>query len=359
MKSFNENLSKIVSQETPRDYRTEIPNIVHEMLEAGDITPAAFILYSVYRRIAGEHGACWVGTRGLAKKCSLSAPTITKLKKILSKPLKKLNGKSLIHITPGNPQLEEADTVTVIDIWPENFAFFKNKLTCVNPRHGGVKKEDTGVCKMEIHKKEPYKKEPYKNPPPLTPPLELSGVKEESLRSEKISPIGSEEEDLKIWKILEETTLSPNEKKRLSRQYTEEQVERAVKISKTQKIKSTLMGLLLQILKNPNEWDEPEEAVPIKVRETVPFYYDLIKLAKEYNEKLKQLTPSVRDVMCMTSPGTFVKKSVDLVKVANANKETISEKLYMYIFSDGHLMRISLLSSDFTQDIQRAMAVLR
>jgi hypothetical protein len=154
--------SRVIYQEVPRDFRTEIPNIVFELLEAGEISPNDLILYSVYRRIAGEHGACWVGTRGLEKKTKLSHPTIKKSKNNLSRKFDMLGGKSLIEITPCNRKKEQADTITIIDIWPENYAFFKKRLTCENSGHTGVKKEGTRVCKDTVQKNEQSKKEPYK-----------------------------------------------------------------------------------------------------------------------------------------------------------------------------------------------------
>lgn len=162
MSSLNEPKTRIIYQEAPRDYRTEVPNIVFAMKEAGLISNSDFLLYCTYRQIAGEHGACWCGTRKLAIKSGLSTPSITKSKKVLSQPFEVLGGKSLIDITPCDRKKEEADTITIIDIWRENHEFFKNKPTCVKRRHGGVQKEDTRVCKKTTQNNEPTKKEPNK-----------------------------------------------------------------------------------------------------------------------------------------------------------------------------------------------------
>lgn len=154
--------SKVVYQEVPRDFRTEIPNIVFVLLENGQISYPEFVLYSIYRKIAGQNGACWVGTRGLAEKTGLSRPTITKAKKNLSSPFSLLKGKSLIDITPCDNKSQIADTVTIIDIWPENYKHFKEITTCAKREHRGVQNNDTGVCKITTQKNEPKKKEPYK-----------------------------------------------------------------------------------------------------------------------------------------------------------------------------------------------------
>lgn len=163
--------TQILFQEISRDYRTEIPNIVFELLESGEISSNDMMLYLTYRRVAGEHGACWIGTRGLTKKTRLSDKTITKSKINLSRPFAALGGKSLITITPCNRKNEEADTVMIIDIWKENFEHFikkkreaeklKKRLTCSKIDDTGVVKETTRVWENRRHKKEPYKKEPY------------------------------------------------------------------------------------------------------------------------------------------------------------------------------------------------------
>ncbi|MDP4120527.1 MAG: hypothetical protein Q8876_05675 [Bacillota bacterium] len=154
--------SHIKFREVPRDYRTEIPNIVFELLENGIISPNDFTLYSVYRRIAGEHGACWVGTRGLEKRTHLSDKTIIKSKKVLSTPLAELDGKSLIDIIPCDRKKEIADTIIINDIWLCNYNTFKNKLTCRSLRDTGAGNGGTRVPEFEGQKKEPKKKEPKK-----------------------------------------------------------------------------------------------------------------------------------------------------------------------------------------------------
>jgi len=84
-----------------------------------------------------------------------------------------------------------------------------------------------------------------KNPPLSSPPKKESLPRKKSLRSE--------EEEVSIFDFLEGTKLSPNDKLRLCKYYTREQVQRALKISETQKIKKTLMSLLINILDNPDK----------------------------------------------------------------------------------------------------------
>lgn len=297
--------SHIIYQEVPRDFRTEIPNIVFELLESGEISPTDFILYSTYRRIAGEHGACWVGTRGLEKKTGLSHPTIKKSKKNLSRKFELLGGKSLIEITPCDRKKEQADTVTIIDIWPENYRFFKKRLTCENLGHTGVKKYGTRVCKNMAQKKEPLKKEPYKNPP-------LSSPQENK----------KEEEEIKTYKILEDTILSLNQKRRLSTEYTEEQVNHAIQIAKKHKIKKSLMGMIISIIEHPEKWEEEENNSPKEK-------------ALKYNIDLHKLHP----------------------KLAKKNEESI-QKGILFILSKTGMEQISLNSSYFDSDMKIAIKFL-
>jgi hypothetical protein len=164
LKNFqkSEPTTRIRIREVPRDYRTETPNIVHELLENGLISHFAFVLYSIYRRIAGEHGECWVGQRNLAKKCGFSRPTVQRAKLELCKKFDLLGGKSLIINTRGNKKDEEADTVEIEDIWPENYAHFKKSLTWLSGLPPMVNGRATHGSVVD-QKNEPTKKEPYKN----------------------------------------------------------------------------------------------------------------------------------------------------------------------------------------------------
>ena len=248
---------RVIHQEVPRTYRTEIPNIVFELLEDGDISSSDLTLYSVYRRIAGENGACWYGTRALAKKCGLSHPTIAKSKKVLSQPFEKLGGKSLIQITPCDRKKEEADTIMIVDIWPENHNFFKKRLTCEKIEHTGVKKEDTRVCKNKTHKKEPLKKEPIKEVIIAKPPPEFRPYKP----APKDMPAGGNNN---FFKCLDKCEDLSDRQKRLLMKYPEHLVEQAIRYAyhPTTQITGGPIGrikLLQHFLQNPDAYAETME----------------------------------------------------------------------------------------------------
>ena len=92
---------------------TEIPNIIFDMLEFGIITRPDFILYSVCKRIADEFGCDRYNFRELAKKCDLSAPTVTKSKRKLQSKFACLGGKSLITI---ERSISRPDAITITDL---------------------------------------------------------------------------------------------------------------------------------------------------------------------------------------------------------------------------------------------------
>lgn len=188
----------------------------------------------------------------------------------------------------------------------------------------------------------------------ITPPLpkvsreEKPLPKKESLRSE-------EEEVIATYKKLDETTLSPNEKKRICKKYTEPEVERAVDIAKTQPIKKTYMGLLLNILDNPDQWESPSQKTQPGAKECEIDLSKAIKLANEFNEKIKQVKENIIQVKTYTDNKIL---TIDLHKVADKNDKTIVGKNNMCIINDGYISTVSLKSFDFEQDIKNAIAQL-
>ncbi len=179
--------------------------------------------------------------------------------------------------------------------------------------------------------------------PPLSSPQ--NSVPNTSLRSE-------EEE---IHGALENTTLSPKEKKRLSRDYSEEEIAKALEIAKFQTVKKSLMGLLLNILRNPQQWDEPDKDKP---KDLKPSQHEAYKAAKDYNQMLADTNDPIRNVRILGSKG-MISITVDLRKVAEDNCEKISNNNCMYILTNGVLFSVSLTSSDFYNDIKDAITQLR
>lgn len=141
------------------------------------------------------------------------------------------------------------------------------------------------IYKENKHKKTFTKKTSILNPPPLTPPNPLHEAAKAKFES-FATPVSlrSEEEDFSIFKILEDTNLSPRDKKRLSTSYSEAEVANALKISQAIPIKRSLMGLLCDIIKNPGQYTrdhEPELKTSNK------------HLSEKYNERLSKISPKL------------------------------------------------------------------
>lgn len=165
----------------------------------------------------------------------------------------------------------------------------------------------------------PRKNLPSKNPPLSSPPKK-SFTKPPTKKS-----LRSEEEEIIIYKCLENTTLNPKERRRLCKEFSESEVQRAIKISKTQPIKKSLMGLLLNILNNPDDWSDQNDSKPVTQTQ---------QIALQYNQKLSKLHPTA----------------------AKHNEKYILLKNCMYIITGPKLEmeRVSLNSHDFLKDITKS-----
>lgn len=246
------------SQEAPRDFRTEMPNIVSELVKMGLISHYARSLYMVYRRIAGEHGACWVGSRQLEQECGFSRKVLYGAKRELLQNFSVLQGKSLIENRKGDRKKEEADTVTIVDIWQENHDFFKNKLTwgCRTP---GVVPWGTNPGAVGHQKKEPSKKEPKKNHHPDTPvppdkpppPIPARAPERPPPQPVPVVACGADDE---IYKCLEKATHLSPQQKRLFNAYPEPLVEQAVRFvyHPTTVVKTSHLRLMRHFCANPD-----------------------------------------------------------------------------------------------------------
>lgn len=99
-------------------YRTEVPNIVLDLgLDTYELS-----LYLHIKRIAGDHGTCFMRRKILYKKSGMGESKFKKVKQSLAKPRKELNGKSLISIEkrfrPDGGRT--SDRILINDVWPEN-----------------------------------------------------------------------------------------------------------------------------------------------------------------------------------------------------------------------------------------------
>lgn len=135
-----------------RKYRHELPNLIDDM----GLSPFAYRLYGHIKRRCGasEGGECYEGTRKMAEVCKMSAGMVFKAKRELEEA-------GLIKIVPGNAKTNTADTITIVDVWAENFRRYQ---TCSQDEQGIPKPvhdtnrpvhESAQTCSQDEHKKEP------------------------------------------------------------------------------------------------------------------------------------------------------------------------------------------------------------
>lgn len=156
-------------------YRTEIPNMVDEM----GLSVYAFRLYVRFKRVAGDQGKCFYTTPQLAEQCKMSEGSVSKAKK-------ELVALGLIAIDRDDKWIR--DNITIVDVWPANFAYFAdiNPPVVCSPHEQADKNERSKnepqeaasvhhmnstvhVVNTPVHvvnvKEEPIKEEPIKEEP--------------------------------------------------------------------------------------------------------------------------------------------------------------------------------------------------
>lgn len=96
-----------------RHYRIELPNLIDDM----GLSVYAFRLYVHLKRVAEDEGSCWQSARTLADACNMSAGQVSKAKD-------ELEQKQLIARHPKILRGGIGDDITIVDIWPKNFAHY-------------------------------------------------------------------------------------------------------------------------------------------------------------------------------------------------------------------------------------------
>ncbi len=128
---------EITEEKPDHHYRTEIPNIIFEILSGND-----FIVYCFLKRICGDTGKCWMSVENLAKKIGISENNLRKCIKNINSVIAPLKF-SLIKITErvkpdgGN----DTNVIEIRDVWRVNGDFFREK----NRQKGGANPEGGGV----------------------------------------------------------------------------------------------------------------------------------------------------------------------------------------------------------------------
>lgn len=131
-----------------RIYRTEIPNIVDD----SDLSPHAFRLYAHIKRVAGDNGECYKGTKTLAEACRMSTGMVSKARKEL------LNSGLVEHLGSGP---NGAWRLKPVNIWQRNADAYAQIVHNMN---------DTEDKAPETQANEPAERSHNEQPePPQTP----------------------------------------------------------------------------------------------------------------------------------------------------------------------------------------------
>ncbi len=118
-----------------RRYRTEVPNIIDDM----GLSPFAYRLYGHLKRVAGESGGCWEGIRRLAESCNMSVGAVRSAKAELVQA-------DLITVERGSG--EQADVITINDVWLENMMRYASRQDADEIDDNGwlAQRDDAGLC---------------------------------------------------------------------------------------------------------------------------------------------------------------------------------------------------------------------
>lgn len=241
-------------------YRTEIPNIISELgLKSHHIS-----LYWAIKKAAGDNGNCTKSKKSLCKDAGIGLRNYSKVKAKLCESFSLINDKSLIKCETRISEYgdQDTDSITIIDIWLENYKFYYEKRgraklhppLCKNARrhaklHGWVVQNCTqGRAKLHP-KQEQQKKNLYKEKQqqPQTPffsaPTQHNPADQTS---------GAPAAAVFYKCLMEDTRLDDDNRCSLMR-FTEDRVKLALEYSLKIKPKKTLIHQLMWHcgMKNP------------------------------------------------------------------------------------------------------------
>ena len=118
-----------IQEEKPdHHFRTEIPNIISDMVEIGELSHYDAMTYFTLKRICGDAGKSFYSIPNIAKKCGFSEDTVRKSLKKLSQEIP-LIGSILIKIQKRLKQDGSADSslITIVNIWRKNGNFYRER----------------------------------------------------------------------------------------------------------------------------------------------------------------------------------------------------------------------------------------
>ena len=242
-------MSATVREQLPdHAFRTEIPNIIFEMLEQEILKNQDFIVYCVLKKISGDHGSCTYSMENLAKKCSVGQTALRESLKRL-KEIFSLAGNTLIQVIErqGYHGSDISNEIIIIDIWRANGNHFREKYKLKksippSPGEPPPYQNPNPPPSPGEPNKEPYKEEPYKEKQslPLTPSSVVAG--EEERRRERVSAsslslekkMQALEESMKTLEVTledskgQQVQIGQSTKEMIARNHTPEEIEGAL-----------------------------------------------------------------------------------------------------------------------------------
>jgi len=110
-----DNQYQIRDEASPRDYYSQIPNLVDIM----ELSPHAYRLYGHLRRVAGDDGKCCQSTKTLAAACDMSLGKVSECKQELENVYP-----PLIRVESKRFDRGAYHEIAITDIWELNHTFF-------------------------------------------------------------------------------------------------------------------------------------------------------------------------------------------------------------------------------------------
>ena len=181
----DQHANEIKNNGSLHNYRTEIPNIIEEL----GLCPFEYRLYCHYKKVAGDRGSCFETNAKTAEICNMSVTSVKEKRKSLALPRDKIGGKSLIIVTErkrkdGN---HAPTLIEIVDIWPDNFKIIYTRSP--NDRGGSP----------NGHRRRTNEEDPKE-----------------------------EQQQVAVFQILENLEITDSDKKWISANYKQEEVENAV-----------------------------------------------------------------------------------------------------------------------------------
>lgn len=239
-------LKSKVSDPSANKYFYQTPNIVLSLgLSAG-----AFMLYSFFKSIAGEKGACWWSIEQMARHFSCSVNTIKKWKKELCLKREELQGLSLIIVKkrPKKNGTNQSDFINIVDIWPANMIYFSE----IEPGS----KIDPPLGQKLTPNNNPSKKGSLQNPSSPKKNLNASYRSQERKQQQKKKVdsdhvvVFSSEIEGNLLKLPE---IKHRERQKIRSTYSDEQILKALRITFSEERPNYLKSFRAAIR---DDWDE-------------------------------------------------------------------------------------------------------